>query len=303
MIDIVQGVIEAKAKKIEQWPVKSNRASQMGHPCERFLVYERTHWQEKALHDVGLQFVFDEGRVHEKAVLRDLEDAGFQIIEQQKAFSWDRYQITGHTDGKIIDDGTAIPFEIKSMSDWAWRATNSIEDMFKSKAHYMKMYPGQLMLYELMDDKEIGFFILKNKTSGFLKQINVPLDFEYAESLIQKAERINRHVDDGTLPDRIPYEDNICGQCAYEHICLPDAMRQQTLLVDSEFELKLDRRARLKETKDEYEEIDKEIREAVREKPEVICGNWKITGKWIEKKEYTVPVNMYWQTQITKLKK
>jgi hypothetical protein len=88
MIDIVQKVIESKSKKIELWPVSSNRASEMGHPCERYLVYLRTRGNERVLHDVGLQFVFDEGKVHEKAVLRDLEDAGIEVIEQQRPFEW-----------------------------------------------------------------------------------------------------------------------------------------------------------------------------------------------------------------------
>lgn len=302
MIDIVQAVVEAKARKIKQWPINSNRASEMGHPCERYLVYLRTRWQEKALHDVDLQFIFDKGSRDEEGVLMDLREAGIKIVEQQRPFSWPKYQITGSIDAKILDNGNAIPIEIKSFSDWNWKAIGSVEDMHKSKALYMRKYPAQLTLYLIMDEKEEGLFILFNKQSGKIKPVPMRLDFAYAETLIQKAERVNEHVKNNTLPDRINYDENICEQCGFSHICLPDVIHEASLIDDPDFELKLNRRAALKEAKDEYDQLDKEIREAVKEKPEVICGDWRLTGKWIEKKEYTVQASRYWQTTIKKVR-
>lgn len=302
MIDIVQKVIESKASKIKMYPIHSNRASEMGHPCDRYLVYLRTRGGERPLHDIGLQFIFDEGNLHEDAVLKDLQNAGIKTIEQQRYFEWKKYQITGSIDTKILDDGKAIPIEIKSFSDWNWKAINSVEDMFKSKALYMKKYPAQLTLYLIMDEKEEGAFILKNKTNGLLKQIPMKLDFAYAESLIQKAERVNAFVEAGTLPEYIPYADNICGVCSFAHICLPDVTHEATLLDDPELESKLDRRGELKSLKDEFDELDKEIREVLKEKPEAIVGKWQIKGKFIEKKEYTVSASKYWQTTIKELK-
>ncbi len=302
MIDVIQKVIEHKASKIKMWPVNANQAGQLGHPCDRYLVYLRTRGMERPLHDVGLQFIFDDGNVHEVSVLRDLQDAGIIIIEQQRAFEWKKYQITGRIDGKIKDEDKIIPIEIKSFNDWNWKAINSIEDMFKSKATYMKKYPAQITLYLIMDEKEEGLFILKNKVNGLLKQIPITLDYVYAESLIQKAERVNAHVQAGTLPDRIPYDDNISGQCPFSHICLPDVTHEATLLDDPELEIKLDRRAELKEAKDEFENLDKEIKEAVKEKPNIIIGQWNISGKWIEKKPFVMPASKYWQTSIKILK-
>lgn len=302
MIDVVQAVVEAKAKKIKQWPVRSNRASNLGHPCERYLVYERTHWQEKVLHDVGLQFIFDEGNIHEAAVIRDMQDAGLHVIEQQRAFEWAKYSITGHVDGKLQDNGNIFPFEIKSMSDWAWKAVNNLEDMAKSKSIYMRQYPAQLNLYLIMDEKDVGLFILKNKQTGMLKQVEVHLDYDYTEGLIKKAERINGHVANDTLPDRIPWEVGACEYCSYNHICLPPHTHEATLIDDPDLEAKLERRAQLKEIVTEYDELDKEIRDKVKEKPEVVVGNWQIMGKWNEKKEYTVKASKYWTTTIRKLK-
>ena len=304
MIDIVQAVIETKMKKIKLWPVNSNRASELGHPCDRYLVYLRTRGMERPLHDIGLQFIFDEGNLHEDAVLRDLREAGIRIIEQQRSFEWKKYQITGSIDGKIQDDGNIIPIEIKSFSQWNWNAINSAEDMFKSKAVYMKKYPAQLTLYLIMGEKETGLFILKNKTNGLLKQIPLKLDFAYAETLIQKAERINAHIKAGTLPDRIPYEDNISGDCPFAHICLPDHKHEATLLDDPELESKLDRRGELKSLKDEFEEIDKEIKNSLKEKSEAIIGKWMVKGKWVNKtlKATEEKIIKYWDCRISEVK-
>jgi len=44
---IVDRILESK--KPQLYPVHSNRASELGHECLRYLVYNRTRWQEKAL--------------------------------------------------------------------------------------------------------------------------------------------------------------------------------------------------------------------------------------------------------------
>jgi len=67
-IMIVEKVIESKQRKIKGYPVNSNRASDLGVPCVRYHVLNRTRWQEKSLHDVGLQFVFDMGNEIEEIV-------------------------------------------------------------------------------------------------------------------------------------------------------------------------------------------------------------------------------------------
>ena len=38
----------------EEWPVHSNRASEIGNPCHRYLYYMRTAYKERPLPDVGL---------------------------------------------------------------------------------------------------------------------------------------------------------------------------------------------------------------------------------------------------------
>jgi len=206
---IVEKVLEAKARKIKQWPVNSNRASELGHECLKYLVLNRTRWEEKTLHNAKLQMIFDMGKMVEESVMQDLREAGFVIVEQQRPFSWAKYQITGSIDCKIAIDGKTYPTEIKSAAPFSFNSINSIEDMKRHKWHYMRKYPAQLTLYLLMDGKDRGLFIFKNKSTGELKEIFLDLDYDFAESLIKKAEAINKHVAEGTLPEPMEYSEEI----------------------------------------------------------------------------------------------
>ncbi len=297
---IVEKVLESKEREIKQWPVNSNRASQLGHECVRYHVYERTRWQEKSLHGVGLQMVFDMGREIEEIVLKELREAGFQIHEGQRAFSWPEYGITGSIDGMIIMDGEAIPLEIKSASPFAYDSINSVEDIKKHKYPYMRRYLSQVTLYCLMSNKDRAVLLFKNKVSGALKEIWVPLDYELGETLLKRAEAINAHVAAGTIPDRIT-DERICEDCPFLHICIPDHIgREVEILDDGELVELLTRQEELKPIKKEYEEIDSTLKKKLEGRDKLMVGPFYITGKYVEKKSFTVPESKYWQRKVTR---
>lgn len=299
---IVEKVMEHKASTIKQYPVHVNRASSLGHPCTRFLVFDRTRWAEKTLHGPGLQMIFDLGNDIEDRVLRDLKDAGVAVVEQQRPFSWSEYKISGHIDAKVLIDGGVYPIEIKSMSPFAFDKVNSVDDMKASKYHYMRSYPAQMTLYLLMGNKEVGYFILKNKVNGRMKEVRMDLDYSLGESLLQKASAINAHVAGGTVPDPIEWDDNTCSECGYLHICTPDRIGKEIEVVDDvELEDMLSRRDALLAVHKEYEAIDKELKEVVKEREKILCGNYLITGKWQERGEYTVKPTRFWVTKVAKV--
>ena len=84
---------------------------------------------------------------------------------------------------------------------------------------------------------------------------------------------------------------------------MPDVEHKATLIDDPELEIKLDRRWELKEAKDEFDNLDKEIKESLKEKPEVIIGKWEILGKWVEKqmKPTEAKTIRYWETRIRQI--
>jgi hypothetical protein len=158
----------------------------------------------------------------------------------------------------------------------------------------------------LMDSKERGYFILKNKSTGAMKEIPVALDFEYAETLLKKLERVNAHIAAETLPERIEYTDKMCGECAFQSICLPNrAAAELQFRDDAELEAMLDKYFKLKEAAKEYDDLDNELKTRLEEVHAVI-GNYMITGKWIETKA-SIPApraaSRYWKRKVEKIDK
>lgn len=294
---LVEKIIERKQAKIRLRPCHTNRASSLGHPCERKLVFDRTRWEEATLHDVGLQFIFDEGHVQEQQVLKDLADAGVQVIEQQRDYEWREFQITAHLDGKaLVPD--AVTLEIKSMNPYTFTQIGTAQDIIQSHKHYIRAYAAQAQIYMLLSNSPRAVFIFKNKSTGQLKEIWMELDYQFAEELLQKATRINAHVEAKTIPEPIAWQEDVCGRCAYAHICLPEARREALDLTnDPELEVKLKRRFELAPLRKEYEELDEEIKATVKEKAKVLCGDFLITGKWIAPKGKP----KYWKSDIQKL--
>jgi CRISPR/Cas system-associated exonuclease Cas4 (RecB family) len=291
---LVEKIIENKQAKIRLRPCHTNRASSLGHVCERKLVFDRTRWQDATPHDVGLQFIFDEGHLQETQVLKDLADAGWHVIDQQRDYEWKEYQITAHLDGKIVLE-KAFTLEIKSMNPYTFTQIQSAQDIIQSRKHYIRAYAAQGQIYMLLSNSVRMVFIFKNKSTGQLKEIWMDLDYQFAEELIQKAVRINKHVNAGTIPDSIPWNEDICGRCAFAHICLPEARRDALDLTDDpELELKLKRRHELAPLRKEYEELDDEVKSAVKEKSKVVVGDFLITGKFIEPRGKP----KYWKSYI-----
>lgn len=307
--DIEAQVEKTYTKQIRQYPCHINRASEIGHQCSRYLVYCRTHWEQRQIHDVGLEFIFEGGRYIEQLALRRLETAGFELSNQGRDFHDKKYSISGHVDAFIgkprHTDGSPnaqFPLEIKGISPYDWDKIDSAEDMLLSPKPWLKKYPGQLQMYLFLSEQPLGVFYIINKLTYRGKAIWLPLDYDYCEDLIKKAEQVNAHCANGTLPER-NLDADVCMKCPFRHICLPDLKNVEgiTFIDNEDFERDLDRLNELKPAKSEYEKIDKRIKKLVEGKDNLNVGDWLITGKWVEKKECTIPACKYWKKEIIHL--
>lgn len=160
-------LFKAKADKIKIYPVRNIRASNIGYPCERYLFLLIKHWEEQKPHNVGLQNIFDLGNTLEEHTIRNIKEAGFEVITPTQR-SWQMNVkggiITGREDVRIKDEnGELLPVEIKGISPFEYDKLNSVDDFLKSKRPYIKGYPAQLFVYMLHFGKEKGFFALTNK--------------------------------------------------------------------------------------------------------------------------------------------
>ena len=305
--DIVQMVTEAKEKNIKVYPCHTNRVSQIGEECLRKLVYMRTSWDKQLMHDVGLQFIFDGGNTVEKHAEEDLRAAGIEVFEQQRSlFINDNGEnITGHFDNRLrVNKFGTYTCEIKGLAQWTWEELNKPEDFFKNKRAFVRKYPAQLLLYLYGSNEQFGAFYLVNKQTWQPKVVWFNLfDYtDYVDSLLEKAKTVNKHVDDGTLPDYTT-DTSLCGTCNFNHICLPPIEHQNAIFINEELEDLLIRREELKEAYSEYNKIDKQVKPMVKGKDKIVCGDFLITGKKIVSNIKAVAAHQResWRTTIKKL--
>ena len=294
------------AKRIKSWPHVTNRASEAGHPCIRFLVLSRTSNELKLLHDVGLQRIFDEGNLHERALVHEMADARLHVVEQQRAYEWPKFELTGRIDGKLSVDGSKIPLEIKSSSPNVFAAIRELApiDMLKSKFSWIRKYPAQMLLYMLMEGAEYGLMVFKNKTTGEKAQKVFRLEgelLEYAESILKKLEMVNAHIAEGTCPDAALIDD--CKGCAFcKTACFPGADYGPgiDIMQDPDLEAKLDRRGELEPAAKEFDALDKEVKDGFKGRRGAVVGSWIIESKAYETTSYDIPKEIKAQYAVKK---
>jgi len=298
LIPDLPAALDAETERhIKIWPHPRNRASEAGHPCERFLVLARVKNDLRSAPDLGLQRIFDEGNLHEDALIRDIQAAGLRVTEQQRAYEWAQFELTGRIDGKLAVDGVYIPLEIKSCSPNVFEGLRELkaEDMVHSKYPWIRKYPAQILLYMLMEGVDCGLMIFKNKSTGEKLQkiftLNGPA-LEYVELILKKLERVNAHIKGGTEPPAALIND--CKGCAFaKTACFPgqDYGPGIDILEDPDLAAKLSRRGELEAAAKEFETLDKEIKDGFRGRTAVV-GEWLIESKPFETTTYNVPAEL-----------
>lgn len=292
--DIAQEIKDAFAKEIKQYPCNSNWASKLGHPCLRHLVHWRLDWDKlPPSTDVVRQFIFNGGKVIERYIAKDyLEKAGYEIVENNKSVAWREKQIGANLDFTIrkrpaVND---IPVEVKGLQHYDWQKINCVEDFLESKKIWNRGYPAQLTIYMIQKSTEYGLFLLISKQTFEPKTIWVHLDYTYAESLVKKAEEINKHVASNTYPDRIDYAPYVCDKCDFQFLCMPDTERKGAEFIDSdEWTDKLKRYVELDPLTKEYESINEEIKDTFKEKDVIIGSDFRVTGGFRNSAKYDIP--------------
>lgn len=281
---------ENKQNKIKLYPCNNLRASNVGHPCERYLYLSIKNWEDKKLYNETTQCIFDLGNKIEEYVIQTLKDAGFEVITPTiRAWKVEKPLITGREDLRIkLEDGQFYPVEVKGLSPQEWEKLNSVQDFLNSKRYYVRGYPAQLYIYMYQFGKEKGYFALCNKLTGEIKLIEVPFDYEYAEKILQKAERIYKCLEKNELPPSCD-DISVCEYCDLAHVCTANIKRVETD-VDTTGELDelIDKKQELAPAYREYSEINDKIKKVVGEREKVLSNKYLFERKVIHKEGYTV---------------
>lgn len=300
--EINKALHDSLQQQIKVYPCNNLRASNLGHPCERYLYLLIKHWDEQKPYDVGLQSIFNLGNSIEEYTIENIKRAGFEVITPTvRSWKIEKPLITGREDIRIKDEnGELLPVEIKGISPFEFDKLNTVEDFMKSKRSYIRGYPAQLQTYMYYFAKEKGFFALTNKLTGETKFIEMPFDYEYAESLLQKAERIYKALETEQPPEACD-DISVCESCSLAHVCGECRRVPADIDLDEELDALIDRKNELAAAKKEYEQVDKEIKARVGERDKVITGQYLITRSSFVKKAFTVPESVQYRVTIKRL--
>lgn len=297
---------QAKQERIKTYPCNNLRASNIGHPCERYLFLLIRNWEEQEPHGVGLQHIFDLGTYLEDYAIQQLKDAGYEVITPtNRSWKIESPLITGREDIRLKDpkDGQLYPCEIKWISPYEWEKLNCVDDFYRSKRHYVRGYPAQLMIYEYKFGKETGYFALGNKLTGEVKVIECPFDWDRADAFLKKGERIYHALDSNDIESLGRTTDfHTCDQCALAHVCGASIVRPETD-IDAEGELAalVDERNDLAAAANRHKEINEEIKDLMTGRKKVISGDYVLERRTIKRGAYTAPESEYDRIFVMKL--
>lgn len=308
-IGIGDKVRMAAASRIRPWRVASNRASNVGHPCLKYLVLNRTSWEEATLHDVDKQLLFDEGNHQEDVVLGSLREAGVRVTKQQVQFHLREVDVSGHIDGmvELPPEGFGglreAPIEIKSTSPSNFSRLSQADDIVGAMLDgpwYQSMYPAQLLAYCEGMGSPIGVWVFKNKVNGQIKDRVVVLDEhrEYAKGILERARAVNEHMRAGTVPEGID-DDVVCEECGFQWKCRPAHVPNGQVEFLMELEWWLDLKDKLTEQmrrpRAELREVESEIKTLLEGRDAaIVAGKWRGNPSLVRKQAQPAYVYTKW---------
>lgn len=195
----------------------NNWASNIGHPCFRYLYLKRTSPELEIIPEEK-RILFQKGIETEELVINEFRKEGFEIVELQKRFELKEYKITGKIDCIIKYATIRYPCEIKSVSDSNWKKIYTYKDFLESEYYYIRMYPVQLQLYLFATESEKGYFYLRNKNNSQGRFIKVIYDKDVVDATLKKAAGINSNVERNIIPPPIN-DTSICNDCGFYNYC------------------------------------------------------------------------------------
>lgn len=263
-------------------PQHNPRASNI-HDCARNIAYQVLDWDKKKPFDRWLLERFEEGKRQERAVIARLRDRGFEVIDQdvngqltiavpeQSGKEFRRGEIlTGRVDGLINWEGRWMPFEVKSLDPNRFRGIKSLEDF--AKKPLFRRYLRQMQMYLYGRNEEQGLFILTD-CLGHDLPIPVYLDYAEAEWILKHLEKSARAIKNREYPERIPYDQSLCGSCQFAHICLNDVVNRPADFIENEtLEADLERHEELKPLAAEYDDLHDKIKETFKGVEKAVVG-------------------------------
>ncbi len=258
--------------------------------CERRLVLDMVEADKLPAWTADQLANFRRGQDRERDLLADLKKIGrnsslpFDVVGEQERFELrdrkGRVVIVGKVDARLqFANRSKAPLECKAWNVNLVARIKKFEDLLLSPWTRAGAY--QLLAYLFGSGEPLGFLMLDRPGIPLLLPVELDKHLDMMESFLTSAERAMDHKEAGTLPDFI--EDVAeCKRCAFfGGSCQPPIKSEGAqLIVDEEVLADLERWHELKEAGEEFEDLDKSIKERFRGVELAIGGPFLVTGKW-----------------------
>ncbi len=284
------------------------RVSELGWPCTRYLVHAVLDWERRAEPSDWAKLRMQEGADRERIIMRDLNAIGASVWGQQDVIEWRELNIVGHPDAKWYYQQTNHvpakfgPLEIKYTNAHYYGRLNEPADFLDGDIFLRKWY-SQLQIYTLLLNCEIGFFLLEECPGGIPKMIKCPLDYDFAEGELRRAEdaqvyiaEANAHPDKPVeYPDKIN-EPGVCNRCSFAHVCMPDVRADSSIsVIEDQMIIELiDRREQLQALAAEHRAVVKQLNAILPVSVgQYMAGDFLIKQTMVDRKGYSVKPTQY----------
>jgi hypothetical protein len=294
------------ASRIKRSPAYSIWASRIGDPCERYLYHSVVDWEQAKPIEPRVQGLFMLGSHLEALAAKFLEKTGWKVVPQLDTYVWKEKHISGAAD-RFISRGEIqkIPVEIKFLMNLD---VSTWQEMIDADQRWVRRYPAQLLTYMLLRGTMLGLFLNCGKLDADPTHIWFDLEndvdlLNYAESVLQKAERVWKAIEAKTPCPRIDPGEGICLRCDFFLPCSPPVYFGETanILDNSRLVKILDRMEEIREPNSEFERLAKEKKEVLEGISNAIAGPYIIEGKKVRRKGFTVEESTYWRHDIKKV--
>lgn len=220
--------VYAHYKKVgdtKQYATRSLGASQVGHPCERYLWYLFRHCCQSEKFDGRMYRLFETGELEEARFVKDLRGIGCEVhthnlaLKENEQFKVSAFggHLTGYLDGAVLGVPEAPKtwhvFEGKTHNAKSFRALVK-KGVEKSKPQHF----AQMMVYMHLTGMSRALYLARNKDTDELYSERIRYNATEAGHLMERAERI---ITATAPPERISGKPDSyqCKWCDAKDIC------------------------------------------------------------------------------------
>jgi hypothetical protein len=248
---------------------------------------------------------FRRGKDRERDLLADLTRAGrdsepsFEVVGREERFELrdhkGRIAIVGKVDARLEMGERSAPLEVKS---WHPRLVARIEvfdDLFLNR--WTRAGAHQILAYLLASHEPFGFLALDRNGLPLVLEVELEQHLDRMEDFLARAElaldakeKVLAKQDSQYLPAFIQ-DAAECKYCGfYGSICNPPSFTEGAeLVVDESIIQKIERWHEVRDASQEYEALDRDIKQRFRGIEMAVAGGFLLEGKFGKSTRYDIP--------------